>query len=468
MIDSSLIDKEVLSLIPPEASVKDKIIPLSLKDGILSVAVRKPDKHRLVNKYSFITGYRLNAVEHTDEEIDELLAGLYSETNHSSEENHKPVNGNTGNVITSSVEFVNTMIDEAVDTLASDIHFELYDKEFRVRYRIDGHLIERIRQSGVRNNSIFSRIKVMANLDISEKRRPQDGKIKYRRANKEIDIRVSTLPTQYGEKIVLRILDASSLSIDIEDLGMKKEQKNILTDAISLPYGMILVTGPTGSGKSTTLYAVLRALNSIDKNIVTIEDPIEYNIRGINQTHVKPDIGFTFAQALRAFLRQDPDIIMVGEIRDNETAEIAIRASLTGHLVFSTLHTNDSISAVTRLLDMGIDSFLVASSLKLVIAQRLVRRLCRCSKNGRPNENAGTSKKGCKKCYYTGFKGRIGIFEMLRIDDEVSHLISQDTSVQEIRKKISEHGFITLYDSGMDKVRNGVTTYDEIKREITT
>jgi len=467
MIDTSAIDKQVLSLIPAESSVRDKIIPLDLKNGVLSVAVKKTDKHRLMNKYAFITGYRLQAVEYSDEEIEETLSTLYSDTRRTSEGKNKPQNGNgsTGTAVTSSVEFVNSMIDEAIDTLSSDIHFELYEKDFRVRYRIDGHLVERVRQSGIRSHSIFSRIKVMANLDISEKRRPQDGKIKYRRGNKEIDIRVSTLPTQYGEKIVLRILDTSNLSMEIEDLGMQKEQNDLLKDAISLPFGMILVTGPTGSGKSTTLYAVLRALNSIDKNIVTIEDPIEYNIRGINQTHVKPDIGFTFAQALRAFLRQDPDIIMVGEIRDGETAEIAIRASLTGHLVLSTLHTNDSISAVTRLLDMGIDSFLVASSLKLVIAQRLVRKLCRCTRNSGTQDSSSVVPKGCQECYYTGYKGRVGIFEMLRTDDEVSHLISKNASVREIKKTVSERGFLTLYDSGMDKVNNGVTTHDEIKRE---
>jgi type IV pilus assembly protein PilB len=466
MIKLNEIDKTILAMIPVQASIRDKIIPLRLQNDILSVAVRKKDKHRLIQRYSLLTGCRLRPVEYSDEEIDELIAAVYADASVSGKD-HSQFAGNGRNDVQagSSVEFVNKIINEAIDSKASDIHFELYEKEFRVRYRIDGHLIEKIQQAGMRSQSVFSRIKIMANLDISEKRRPQDGKIRYRHRRREVDVRVSTLPTQHGEKIVLRILDTDALNLTIEDLGMDAGQTSRLRKSISLPYGMILVTGPTGSGKSTTLYAILQELNTIEKNIITVEDPIEYTIRGINQTHVKPDIGFTFAQALRAFLRQDPDVIMVGEIRDSETAEIAIRASLTGHLVLSTLHTNDSISVINRLIDMGVDSFLVASSLKLVIAQRLVRKLCTCSTTGDGMDGRQKRIRGCSECYHTGYKGRIGIFEMLYVSDDVSHLISGGRPVREIREAVMKTGFTTLHESGMEKVHSGVTTYEEINRE---
>lgn len=314
----------------------------------------------------------------------------------------------------------------------------------------------------------------MANLDISEKRRPQDGKIRFSHNNNDIDIRVSSLPTSFGEKIVLRILNRSQMQLELSKLGLDNDQLELLQKKIHLPYGMILVTGPTGSGKTTTLYAALQQIHSIEKNILTIEDPIEYNLEGINQSNVKPEIGYDFANALRSFLRQDPDVIMVGEIRDHETAEIAIRSSLTGHLVFSTLHTNDSISAITRLIDMGVEPYLVSSSVKLIIAQRLVRKLCECSAGLNNNisdslvvSHDGYIRNGCAKCSYTGYSGRTAIFEFLAIDEKIADLISQKASSAVIKKTALENGFKSLKESGMEKIKLGLTTYDEVLRETT-
>ena len=311
----------------------------------------------------------------------------------------------------------------------------------------------------------------MAGLDISEKRKPQDGKIKYRNKSYDVDIRVSTLPTSFGEKTVLRILDKSNLELDVEKLGLAKDQLSIVLKNLQRPYGMILVTGPTGSGKSTSLYSFLNSIHRVEKNILTIEDPIEYNIPGINQCNVKPDIGFSFANALRSFLRQDPDIIMVGEIRDKETADIAVRAALTGHLVFSTLHTNDSISAITRLIDMGVDAFLVAASVKLIIAQRLVRKLCSCKSKTQTGSN-GTqinsfARNGCFECGMTGYRGRTALFEILEITEDLAELISSEASITEIRNKALENGFVSLRQSGLSKIQSGITTNEEVIRETT-
>ncbi|HEX3072195.1 MAG TPA: GspE/PulE family protein, partial [Ignavibacteriales bacterium] len=319
---------------------------------------------------------------------------------------------------------------------------------------------------------VASRLKIMADLDISEKRRPQDGRIRFPHNNKTVDIRVSTLPTSYGEKIVLRILDKSNIQLELSTLGMSAEQFGIIEQNIKLPYGMILVTGPTGSGKTTTLYAALKHIHSVEKNIMTVEDPIEYNLEGINQSAVRPEIGYDFASALRSFLRQDPDIVMVGEIRDKETAEIAIRASLTGHLVFSTLHTNDSVSAITRLIDMGIEPFLVAASVKMIIAQRLVRKLCACKiKNGKDylqnllkTENS-YKKNGCAKCGGTGYKGRTALYEVLKINEELTELITSGAPLGQIKAKAKEGGFISLRDIGVEKINSGITDHEEVLRE---
>ena len=374
------------------------------------------------------------------------------------------------------VQQVDRTIGEAIRIGASDIHIEPYEALFRVRYRIDGALHE-IGQFALRQrDAITSRIKIMAGLDIAEKRRPQDGRIRFDHNGTAIDLRVSTLPTDFGEKIVLRILDKRNVNLQLDALGFSAEQLEAFNRAIHLPFGMILVTGPTGSGKTTTLYAALNALNTPEVNITTIEDPIEYNLVGINQTHVRSDIGLTFAHALRAFLRQDPNIIMVGEMRDAETVDIAIRAALTGHMVLSTLHTNDAPSTLTRLSDMGAESFLVASSVRLVIAQRLVRRICSACKTS-VSLDAGLCRQlgiessdafegaGCATCHGTGYKGRIALFELMPVTEALAELIAKGGHTYELRRQAAEDGMVSLRDTGLAAVRNGHTTAEEVLRE---
>lgn len=368
----------------------------------------------------------------------------------------------------SNIDFVNSIIDEAIESNASDIHFEVYENRFRIRYRIDGHLCEKLSLPLSKNASVISRLKIMSNLDISEKRRPQDGKIKYNYKSADVDIRVSSIPTNYGEKAVLRILNKLQLNLDLRALGMEEHYLEIVNKNIYSPYGMILITGPTGSGKTTSLYAILKKINNIDKNILTIEDPIEYNLEGINQSNVKPDIGYNFAAALRAYLRQDPDIIMVGEIRDKETAEIAIRSALTGHLVLSTLHTNDSISSITRLQEMGVEPYLIAAALRMIIAQRLVRMICSCSKAGVTitdnNEKMTTKSAGCKDCNYTGYKGRTALYEILEINEEIKEAIINN-NISEISIIAAKQNFLSLREYGIMLIKKGITTYDEVIRE---
>jgi type IV pilus assembly protein PilB len=349
----------------------------------------------------------------------------------------------------------------------------------RVRYRIDGVLHEVLQPPVEKTKPVISRLKIMADLDIAEKRRPQDGRIRVRQSDRTIDIRVSTLPTDFGEKVVLRILDKSQLQLDLTKLGFEENDLRLFRRTAKLPYGMILVTGPTGSGKTTTLYAALNYINRPDVNITTIEDPIEYNLPGINQTHVRADIGVTFAAALRAILRQDPNVIMVGEIRDGETAEIAIRAALTGHLVFSTLHTNDAPSAITRLIDMGVEPFLVASSVKMILAQRLMRRLCdKCRKPVEPSPEeaeelmlGGNGKKeffkpvGCPACNKFGYRGRMAVYEVLPIQNGVSDLIAHGITASELRKKAQANGMLTLRQAAIKKAERGETSLDEVIRE---
>lgn len=364
-----------------------------------------------------------------------------------------------GSVVTQ----VDTLIQNAIVFGVSDIHIEPYEKKVRIRYRLDGRLLEVAEIPIQQKDAIVSRVKVMASLDIAEKRRPQDGRIKVlKNGQNDIDLRISILPVQFGEKIVIRILDRSNLKLDLEALGFEERELALFRNAINQPYGLILVTGPTGSGKSTTLYSALNEINSEDKNIITIEDPIEYNLEGINQSQVHEEIGLTFAGILRSILRQDPNVVMVGEIRDKETAEIAIRASLTGHLVFSTLHTNDSVSAISRLTDMGVPSFLIAASLKLVLAQRLVRRLCTKCKTG---EGESVKAVGCEHCNQTGFKGRTSIIEALEINKDVSELIANTENEGQIRDYIQEIKMPTLKDAGIKKVLAGITTIDEVYNE---
>ncbi|WP_299535346.1 GspE/PulE family protein [Ulvibacterium sp.] len=380
----------------------------------------------------------------------------------------------SGSVITQ----VDQIIQHAIELGASDIHLEPFETQYRLRYRIDGVLQEMAVLQMNQKEAIISRLKIMAELDIAEKRRPQDGRIKIRAAKgSDIDLRVSTLPTQYGEKIVMRILDKGSLELKLETLGFSEEELTTFRKEISNPYGMILVTGPTGSGKTTTLYSALNEINSTDVNITTIEDPIEYNLEGINQTQVHEEIDLTFVNILRAILRQDPNIIMVGEIRDRETAEIAIRAALTGHLVFSTLHTNDAASAVSRLVEMGIEPFLVSSSVRLVIAQRLVRKVCmHCKKEYSPDKailkelNISEGQllykgEGCDECNQTGYRGRTALIELLKIDDAISNKISQQANASEIKSSAVLSGMKTLREMGIEKLKQGLTTVEEVYRE---
>ncbi len=378
----------------------------------------------------------------------------------------------------SVIQKVNQLINKAVTLRASDIHFETYENIFKVRFRIDGVLQEYTKLPYIQRDEFIARIKILSDLNIAEKRRPQDSKFSAKVNDQQIDIRVSILPTQFGEKVVLRILDRQNILLDIKSLGFSNKDIELFRKKIYSPYGMILVTGPTGSGKTTTLYSALNELNSEEVNITTIEDPIEYNLAGINQTHVRPDIDFSFASALRSILRQDPDIIMIGEMRDLETAEIAIQSALTGHLVFSTLHTNDAVSTITRLINMGVEKFLVSSSVKMIIAQRLVRKICdHCKMEYVPNEsvikelgldNSRTyfTGSGCKECNDTGFKGRTAIFEILDISEKISEMILMNESELKLREAAKKEGMNTLQESAIEKVYSGITNPDEILRKI--
>jgi type IV pilus assembly protein PilB len=383
------------------------------------------------------------------------------------------------------VKLVNIILTDAVKKGASDIHIEPYEKEYRVRYRIDGVLQSTMKPPLRLKDAVTSRIKIMSKLDISEKRLPQDGRImlkmKLQGKKKELDFRVSTLPTLWGEKIVMRLLDKENLRLDMTKLGFEQESLDKFQRAILKPYGMVLVTGPTGSGKTNTLYSSIAQLNTPETNIMTAEDPVEFQLAGVNQVQMKEQIGLNFAAALRSFLRQDPNIILVGEIRDFETAEIAIKAALTGHLVLSTLHTNGAPETISRLMNMGIEPFLVATSVHLICAQRLVRRVCSaCAEPqdvpyqtlidaGYTPEEAKTAKvlkgRGCELCHNTGYKGRTGLYEVMEIDDELKELILVGASTMELKKKAIEHGMITLRRSGLVKVAAGMTTLEEVARE---
>jgi type IV pilus assembly protein PilB len=378
------------------------------------------------------------------------------------------------------VKLVNLILMDAIRKQASDIHLEPYEKMMRVRFRIDGVLYEIMRPPLPMKNAIISRLKIMSRLDIAERRLPQDGRIKLRFKGREMDFRVSVLPTLFGEKVVLRLLDKASLQLDMTKLGFEEEQLKQFRESIYAPYGMVLVTGPTGSGKTTTLYSALSELNKISQNISTAEDPIEYNLIGINQVQVHDAIGLNFASALRSFLRQDPDIIMVGEVRDFETAEVAIKAALTGHLVLSTLHTNDAPSTVNRLLNMGVESFLVASAVNLVLAQRLVRRLCfdcRTKEEIIPEAllDLGVREeelknfdcyrgRGCPACSHTGYRGRVALYEVMPMHDEIRELVLLGSSATEIKKAAVNLGMITLRQSGIKKLKRGITSIEEVIR----
>jgi len=528
------IDEQVLRLIPQEVAQKYSVLPLSRVGASLTLAMVDPTNVFAMDDIKFMTGLNVEPVVVAEASIHQAISKYYG----SSKEielagivlddvafdavSAKSSNGGITNADLVSldtldfdvngaddveviedneeidlstlsrisedapvVRLVNVLMVDALRRGASDIHVEPYEKELRIRFRIDGVLYDVMRPPLKMRDALISRIKIMSKLDISEKRLPQDGRIKIKvkvdARSRELDFRVSTLPTLFGEKVVLRLLDKENLMLDMTKLGFEPESLVKFQRNIARPYGMVLVTGPTGSGKTNTLYSALQSLNTVQTNIMTAEDPVEFNLMGINQVQMKEQIGLNFAAALRSFLRQDPNIILVGEIRDFETAEIAIKAALTGHLVLSTLHTNDAPSTISRLMNMGIEPFLVATSVNLIQAQRLIRRVCKDCKqeHSTPPEalmevgfsaaDAGTLKtfkgKGCSTCNNTGYKGRIGLYEVMEVNDDIRELILIGASSLELRKKAVEDGMITLRESGLQKVRAGVTTLEEVVRE---
>ena len=491
------IPEEVLRLIPPDIAQRYKVLPIRREGRVLKVAVSDPGNLGVFDDLKFITGFEIEPVVSTESAIaraienyyglndilNELLSTVAEDQFEVVEEEEEEVDVSelyTAIENAPVVRLVNGIIADAVAKRASDIHIEPYERTLRVRFRIDGVMYEVLNPPYSMKNAIISRIKVMAKMNIAERRLPQDGHIKMRLPNKTIDLRVSTLPTVYGEKAVLRILDRASLNLDLSRLGFEQKALADFLEAIEKPFGMILVTGPTGSGKTTTLYSALLRLNTPDRNIITAEDPVEYDFPGINQVQIREEIGLTFAEALRSFLRQDPDVIMVGEIRDPETAGMAIRAALTGHLVLSTLHTNDAPTAPVRLIDMGVEPYLVSSSLLLVVSQRLVRKVCdSCKVPYHPSEEVvmklGLSPEelkkirffkgeGCNECNNTGYKGREGIYEVMPITPAIKHLIARGATAYEIRQQAIEEGMITLREAAILKLKRGITTPEEVLR----
>jgi type IV pilus assembly protein PilB len=499
------IDSSVVKLIPEETAKRYQILPLSRVGASLTIAMVDPTNVFAMDDIKFMTGFNIEPVVASESAIMDAIDKAYS---------HPQAEANVDELLASMgdepdvelqaeqdqmdlseleksadeapiVKLVNIILTDAVKRGASDIHVEPYEKEYRVRFRIDGVLQHIMSPPMKLKDAITSRIKIMSKMDISEKRLPQDGRIMLKMQiggkKKQLDFRVNCLPTLWGEKVVLRLLDKENLRLDMTKLGFEPESLEKFQRAVLKPYGMVLVTGPTGSGKTNTLYSSISLLNKPDTNILTAEDPVEFQLHGVNQVQMKESIGLNFAAALRAFLRQDPNIILVGEIRDFETAEIAIKASLTGHLVLSTLHTNGAPETISRLMNMGIEPFLVATAVHLICAQRLVRRIClECKEQvpmspqalmeaGYGAEESKTVKiykgKGCSNCNGSGYKGRAGLYEVMEVDDEIRELILIGASSAELKKKAIERGMITLRRSGLRKVMDGVTTLEEIARE---
>ncbi|MGL1934460.1 MAG: GspE/PulE family protein [Fibrobacterales bacterium] len=471
--------REIIELIPYETARSYLAVPLSVTDQKLKVGLVDPTDFEVLLDLELISGMEIEPVVAPPETVQKMINKLYKGRSGSVvlSDRDKPVRHVKRLMGDNSIiKMVNDVIIDAVTSGISDIHFEPFEKELEIRFRLDGILQVFRRVHSKYTPEVISRIKVMANIDIAEKRRPQDGRIHFERDGQTIDIRVSTLPTEYGQKIVLRILDKSAVSLDLEKLGFAKEWLDTFKEFIQLPYGMILVTGPTGSGKTTTLYSALNMIKSTELNICTVEDPIEYKMDGIVQTNVKSEIDLTFANTLRTLLRQDPDVIMVGEIRDGETAELSIRAALTGHLVFSTLHTNDAPSAVTRLIDMGIEPFLVSSSVSMIVAQRLVRKNCMHCLGAYTADEKILKRltlapdtvlkkgKGCFHCNDTGFDGRVALFEVLTVTENVRELIKNKADASAIRKEATKEGMRTLREDGLYKIIAGITTAEEVLR----
>ncbi len=490
-------DVEVLQLLPKKFIELHKILPVACIGKLLTVVTSDPFKLRTqddikritdcdvlfvlaapakiaeATEHYFASGKNFSEfVQEADADSVELVSAL--------EDSGQPSTVEVGVDDAPVIKMVNTVLEKAIKQRASDIHLEPYEKEFRIRYRIDGVLKEAFSHSLDFYPALVARTKIISKLDITEKRLPQDGRFRLELKDRQIDFRVSVLPTYFGEKMVLRVLDRRGIKSGLDQLGFTEIPTRALAEAIKRPYGMVLVTGPTGSGKSTTLYSIMNSLNTPQKNLMTVEDPVEYQVEGITQTHVQPEIGLTFASGLRALLRQSPDIVLVGEIRDSETADIAVKAALTGHLVFSTLHTNSAAGAMTRLMDMGVEPFLIASSVVCVAAQRLLRRICtdcrepvvippevyqRC---GIPEEEFSKIQpyrgKGCAKCNNTGYFGRVAISEVLLVDTDIRSLVIQKKSSNVIHQVAVEKGMETLFQNAMGLLRSGVTTLEEILR----
>jgi general secretion pathway protein E len=456
-----------------------RCLPVGREDHTVTLAMADPLDFETIAAVRNCTGLRVTTVLAAEQEIIDAIDRYYGESakgetefadNEQATEDLEHLRDMASEAPV--IRLVNAIIAQAVEKRASDIHVEPFEKEFRVRYRIDGVLHLQDAPPRELKAAMISRVKLMAKLNIAERRLPQDGRIKIKSMGREVDLRVSTLPTLYGESVVMRLLDRSATDFyDLTRLGFDAHMLRRMQHFTSLPYGIFLVTGPTGSGKSTTLYSALKRINQTDKKIITIEDPVEYQMDGINQIHVNPQIGLTFASGLRHIVRQDPDVIMVGEIRDRETADVAIRASLTGHFVYSTLHTNDAPSAITRLTDMGVENYLITSSLVAVLAQRLVRVICQKCKESAGYRIAPDGQtvecfrgRGCEHCFGTGYMGRMGIFEMMELTDEIRKLIMKNTDVTGITDVARRDGMRNLREDGWLKVREGITTADEVMR----
>lgn len=498
-LKTTVIPKDALKYVNPSMARIYNIIPIKFEQGLLTVAISDPLNPHIIDDLRFMLDIDIRAVLSNVEDIKEAIKKNYGDETESIadliEEIEKEMPKGIEKIeeVTDVdslkelaneapvVKLLNLILAQAIKEQASDIHFEPFESEFKVRYRVDGVLYDMVPPPKHLSLALTSRVKVMANMDIAERRLPQDGRILVSIGGRYVDLRVSTLPTAFGESVVIRVLDRSVVSLDLKYIGMSKGVLAEFEKVLEKPHGIVIVTGPTGSGKTTTLYSSLKLLNSVDSKIITTEDPVEYDIEGIVQVGIREEIGLTYASCLRSILRQDPDIIMVGEIRDLETAEIAIQASLTGHLVFSTLHTNDSTGAIIRWIDMGVEPFLITSTLEAVVAQRLVRKICsNCKTAFSPSQDmlnsVGLSTdilkgkkfyygKGCKKCNNTGYKGRVGIFELLLITDPIRSLILERAPSVIIRQKAVELGLRTLREDGVEKIFEGMTTIEEIARE---
>jgi type IV pilus assembly protein PilB len=492
------VDPKIIRLVPAEMATKSIVLPLKREGRTLTVAMADPTDHGLLEDLKFITRFDLfpviageytlrNLIEKHYESSDQQLQTLLKDMEATAED-VEVVEEEEDETVTQAqiddapvVKLINGLLTDAVRRGASDIHIEPFEHEIRVRYRVDGALLEIMKPPLKMKAALTSRVKILSQLNIAERRVPQDGRLKLKMGSRVIDFRVSTLPVLFGEKIVLRILDKGNLTLDLTKFGFEPKAEADLMKAILNPYGMVLVTGPTGSGKTTTLYSALSRINTPEVNIMTAEDPVEYNLMGINQVLVRSEIGLSFAAALKAFLRQDPNIIMIGEIRDLETGGIAIKAALTGHLVLSTLHTNDAPSTITRMIDMGIEAFNVASAVNLVVAQRLVRRICKeCKAEARYTDvelsALGTDLEslrqikfmkgtGCDACSGTGYKGRAGLYEVMALSPELRRMILRGASVADIQEQAVKDGMLTLRMDGMKKVERGVTTLEEVVKE---